>query len=160
MDPLIAIGISVGILAGLWGQFSGDLGLITWVGFIAWACFYAAGGKRAGFLKTVPANLSGVLWGWLMVWFAGVLGFTGGLGIAIAIGAFAMVVQAKVPWLSFIPGAFAGTSCYFGTGGDWRGTAIALILGAVLGWASEAGGGVIAKIGARPAAAEAVSETV
>lgn len=42
---------------------------------------------------------------------AGVLGFTGGLGIASAIGAFAMVVQAKVSWLAFILGAFARTSC-------------------------------------------------
>jgi Protein of unknown function (DUF1097) len=154
MDPLIGIGISVGILAGIWGQFSGDLGFITWVGFIAWACFYAAGGQRAGFIKTVPANLSGVLWGWLMVWFAGVLGFTGGLGIAIGIGAFMMVVQAKISWLGFIPGAFAGTSCYFGTNGDWKGTAIALVVGAAFGWASEAGGGLISKIGAKPATAD------
>lgn len=159
MDPLLAIGISVGILAGLWGQFSGDLGLITWVAFVAWAMFYAAGGKRAGYLKTVPTNMVGVLWGWLMVWFAGVLGFTGALGIAVGIGAFAMVVQAKIPWLSFIPGAFAGTSCYFGTGGDWQGTVIGLLLGASLGWLSEAGGGWIAKIGAKPVAAQ-VSETV
>ncbi len=160
MDPLIAIGISVGILAGLWGQFSGDLGLITWVGFVAWAVFYAAGGKRTGYLKAVPALLSGVVWAALIVWFAGVLGVTAGLGIAVGIGAFMMVAQAKVSVLSFIPGAFAGASCYFGSGNDWKGTAIALVLGASLGWLSEAGGGALAKIGAKPVPEAAVSETV
>lgn len=37
MKPLVIIGITAGILAGLWTQFSTPLGLITWVGFLSWA---------------------------------------------------------------------------------------------------------------------------
>ena len=68
MKPLITIGITAGILAGLWTQFSTPFGLITWVGFLSWACFFAAGGKRDGLLKTIPANLTGVLWGAAIIW--------------------------------------------------------------------------------------------
>ena len=34
MKPLVTIGITAGILAGLWTQFSTPFGLITWVGFL------------------------------------------------------------------------------------------------------------------------------
>jgi hypothetical protein len=54
MKPLVTIGLTAGILAGLWTQFSTPFGLITWVGFLSWACFFAAGGKRIGLLKNCP----------------------------------------------------------------------------------------------------------
>jgi hypothetical protein len=41
-----------------------ELTLITWVGFVAWACYFAAGGGREGFLKGLAANLAGALWGY------------------------------------------------------------------------------------------------
>ena len=65
MKSFIGIGISVGVLAGIWTQVSVELALITWVAFVAWATFFAAGGGREGFTKGLAANLSGVAWAWV-----------------------------------------------------------------------------------------------
>ena len=148
MNLLLALGLSIGVLAGLWGQVSSMIGLITWVGFISWASFYAAGGKKEGLLKAVASNLSGVLWGFLIGQLVTILGgFPYALGVAIAIGCFIMVVQANISVLSLIPGAFAGCASFFGTNGDWEGTAIALVAGAVLGYISEIIGVALSNIG-------------
>jgi uncharacterized membrane protein len=59
----------------------------------------------------------------------------------VGIIAFAMVLQAKVPALGFIPGAFLGAatavSVVVGASGTWVNTIIALVVGAVLGYLSE-----------------------
>ena len=52
-----------------------------------------------------------------------------------------MVLQAKIPTLAFIPGAFLGAatavSVVVGANGSWSKTIIALVAGAVLGYLSE-----------------------
>lgn len=149
MKALVIIGITAGVLAGFWAEFSTPLGLVTWVGFLSWACFFAAGGKRTGLLKTIPANLTGVLWGAVMVWGASTLPIPGALGISVAIAAFAMCVQARWSVLSFIPGAFAGTAAFFGNELDILGTSLALIIGACLGWISEFAAGLIMGAGGK-----------
>lgn len=159
MKALVTIGITAGILAGIWTQFSTPLGLITWVGFLSWACFFAAGGKRAGLLKSIPANLSGVLWGAAIVWGAATLPISGALGISVAIAAFAMCVQARWSVLGFIPGAFAGCAAYFGTGFDLTGTCVALIAGACLGWLSEYTAGLLTKAGKKAQTPAPLSQT-
>ena len=53
MERLTALGISIGVLAGLSTWFAGtvtQLGswqspFVVWVAFASWACFYAAGGR-------------------------------------------------------------------------------------------------------------------
>ncbi|HAO61193.1 MAG TPA: DUF1097 domain-containing protein [Erysipelotrichaceae bacterium] len=150
MTFLIAVGISVGILAGLWAGVSVTYGLITFVGFLSWASFYAAGGKTKGLKDSLILNFSGVVWGFLIVQMAGIfgpiLGATIGLSVAVVIGAGAMCWQAHLPLLGFIPGAFIGCSAYFATNFDFKGTVIALIAGAVLGYISEQGGIRIHKV--------------
>jgi hypothetical protein len=144
MSFLIAVGISVGILAGLWTGVSVTYGLVTFVGFLSWASFYAAGGKVKGLKDSLILNFSGVIWGFLIVWMAGVfgpiVGATVGLSVAVIIGAGAMCWQAQIPLLGFIPGAFIGCSAYFATGFKFLPTVIALISGAILGYISEQGG--------------------
>lgn len=137
MNFLVAVGISIGVLAGIWAQFCGNIGLLSWVGFVSWACFYASGGKPAGLAKTVASNLSGVFWGFVIVAIMNLLNFPYALGVAVVIGAFMMCVQAHISYLSFIPGAFAGCASYFGSGLDIKATAISLVCGAVLGYFSE-----------------------
>lgn len=44
--------------------------------------------------------------------------------------------QAAVPLLSFIPGAFIGAACLFGTAFDTWATVLAIAVGAGLGWLS------------------------
>jgi hypothetical protein len=108
MKALVNIGITVGILAGLWTQFSSSFGLITWVGFVGWACYFAAGGKREGLMKAVPASLSGALWGGAVVWTVGLATFPAVLPISVGVAAFLMCVQARWKVLSYIPATFAG----------------------------------------------------
>lgn len=136
MRNYLGVGISIGVLAGIWTQVSVELSLVTWVAFVAWACFYAAGGGREGYTKGLAANVSGVIWGYLVSLLIKQVSFNGALAIAVAVIAFAMCVQASVPLLSFIPGAFAGAASFFGTGFDLTGTVLALVVGASLGWLS------------------------
>ena len=153
MKPYIGVGIAVGALAGVWTQISVELGLITWVAFVAWACFFAAGGNRAGFSKGLAANLSGVIYGWLVALLTSWAQFPGALAIAVALAALAMCLQAGWAPLSFIPGAFAGTAVFFGTQLSFWPSATALVIGAGLGWVSAIlGERIQALIGNGPAA--------
>ncbi|MFZ7103786.1 MAG: DUF1097 domain-containing protein [Peptococcaceae bacterium] len=149
MDFLIAVGISVGILAGLWTAGSVSFGLLTFAGFLSWASFYAAGGKIQGLKNTLITNFSGVIWGFIMIKLSVILtpllGDIAGLGLAVMIGAGGMCWQAKIPLLGFIPGAFIGCSTFFAANFDFAGSVTGLILGAFLGYISEIGGLSLAK---------------
>jgi hypothetical protein len=174
MKRLVALGISIGVLAGLYTFVAFSITSIggwtapfsVWIGFAAWAMFYAKGGGTTGLTVSGASTLSGAVWGWLiaLAWLA-VTGPTTGehasyalLGVAVAIGAFAMCVQAAVPVLGFIPGAFVGAASYFGLQGVvgfsgpgfW--TVVASIIGGtVLAFASEKGADVIEKMLGLPA---------
>ncbi len=151
MNLLVALGISIGVLAGAWVYVGllPAIALPVWVGVISWACFYALGGKKEGLLKTICSNLSGLLWGYFIVLIFGLSGSsTIVLAIAVAVGCFIMCIQANIKVLSFIPGAFAGTASYFSvvfyygaakvTGRfNWLDTAICLIVGALLAFLSQ-----------------------
>lgn len=166
MDLLVALGISIGILAGAWVYVGllPAIALPVWVGVISWASFYAVGGKKEGLLKTLCSNLSGLLWGFLIVLVYSKLG--GSLivlTLAVAVGCFIMCVLAKIKILSFIPGAFAGTASYFSVvfyygaakvAGryDWLDTAICLIVGALLAFLSQVIGTALSNIGKKTAA--------
>jgi hypothetical protein len=149
MDVLVALALSIGILIAGWTYVSlGVAALPVWAGIVAWGCFFAAGGKTAGLSKTILANLSGVLWAFLALtaWNS----FGGGvpvLSVLVGVAAFFMVLQAKIPALSFIPGAFLGAatavSVVVGANGSWTKTIIALIAGALLGYVSEQLAGVM-----------------
>ena len=155
MKRLIALGISIGVLAGLWTFFAlsipavaGYQGpFVVWIGFAAWAVFYAAGGRLPGLTKTLGSTLSGLLWGFVLLWAATQVreGSAAVLGLFVAVAAFGMCVQAAVPLLAFIPGAFVGAAAYFGSGGVFWATLISLVAGAVLAYASELLGDVIEK---------------
>jgi hypothetical protein len=156
MDALVALALSIGVLIAGWTYLAlGVAALPVWAGIVAWGCFFAAGGKTEGLVKTVASNLSGVLWAFLALYAADRFG--GGvplLSLLVGIAAFIMVVQAKIPTLSFIPGAFLGAatavSVVVGAKGTWTSTIIALVLGALFGYVSEM---VAGAIGSRRAAA-------
>ena len=75
--------------------------LVVWIGFAAWACFYAAGGRLPGLGKALAANVSGLLWGAALLWAANQLaaGSAVVLGLFVALAAFGMCLQAAVPVL-------------------------------------------------------------
>jgi len=147
MDVLVALAISIGILIAGWTYVAlGVAALPVWAGIIAWGCFFAAGGKTTGLTKTIASNLSGVVWAFLAL--EASRRFGGGLpvlSILVGVAALFMVLQSKIPTLSFIPGAFLGAatavSVVVGAGTTfphpWVKTIIALVAGAVLGYVSE-----------------------
>lgn len=151
MDVLVALAISIGILIAGWTYVAlGVAALPVWAGIIAWGCFFAAGGKTTGLTKTVASNLSGVLWAFLALKAAE--SFGGGVPILsamVGVAALIMVLQSKIPALSFIPGAFLGAATavgvVVGAKGTWTSTIIALVAGAVLGYVSEMLAGAISK---------------
>ena len=143
MDALVALALSIGILIAGWTYLAlGVAALPVWAGIIAWGCFFAAGGKTEGLMKTIATNLSGVLWAFVALYVWNTAG--GGvplLSLLVGLAAFMMVIQAKIPALGFIPGAFLGAatavSVVVGANGSWTSTIIALVAGAVLGYLSE-----------------------
>lgn len=160
---LIGVSISVGILAGFWILLEviyGGLGIeaplnfkgIGTAGFLGWATFYAAGGKKTGFKSGLATNLTGIGWGiaivliWTMI--ADYSNYLGAI-VGVGIGAAGMCLQAHARPLAFIPGAFIGCSTFFALGATITfpvilATVFGLIIGLSLGWISEAWGGRIA----------------
>lgn len=136
MKNYLGIAVSIGVLAAAWTQVSVALDLVTWVAFAAWACYFAAGGGRSGFQRGLAANLSGLVYGFLVAAFIGAVSFPGALAVSVGVVAALMCLQAGWAPLSFIPGAFVGAAAYFGTAFSFWPTAIALVVGALLGWAS------------------------
>lgn len=154
MDTLTALAVSIGVLIALWVKFGGllapGLGIAVPAGIIAWACFFAAGGKTTGLQKTIASNLSGVVWVWLAMTLIGAMSMGSIAWVIIGVVAFLIVMQSKVAALSFIPGGFVGAAvtAASGAGTDIKANlmvAVALVAGAVLGFASEKGAGMIAR---------------
>lgn len=151
MDMLMALAVSIGVLIAAWTYLAvGVATLPVWVGIITWGAFFAAGGKTDGLIKTIAASLSGLVWAFIAAFVVGKLGGgTGYLALMVGVVAFAMVMQSKVSFLSFIPGAFLGAAATVGAGG---GTdtgvlgkiAVALVAGAIFGYLSELLAGAIA----------------
>ncbi len=153
MDTLMALAVSIGVLIALWVKFGGllvpGLAIAVPAGIVAWACFFAAGGKVQGLQKAIAANLSGVIWVWLALTLIGATGTSTLAFIFIGIAAFLIVIQSKIALLSFIPGGFCGAALTAASGvSDVKGyllVALSLVAGAVLGYVSELGAGVLAK---------------
>lgn len=167
MGYLVSVGVSAGILAAVFCHlvfFTPLAPVIAWVTFAAIACYFGAGGKGMGLLKGLAANITGVLWGALILFGFAKLGFTWwGLAIMVFIAVLGMCMQAKISYLSFIPGAFIGAAMTFGTEaandklypyGDIKGAIIAIVIGGALGWLMDQGGQWIFKIFSKPQSKE------
>ena len=155
MDSLVALGISIGVLIAAWVYVSvgmPDLGLIVWAGIGAWATFYAAGGGSGGLQKAIASNLAGNFWAAVALYLFAMVGNGSVVALAILFGiaAFIFCVQAKIPLLAFIPGAFLGAATWVGVdvagaandGGAVNMTDLmisaSMVVGAILGYVSEA----------------------
>jgi|GEM_PF-593804 len=140
MNYTISIGITIGVLAGILVSLAESLNVLSWVCIVSWALYYASGAGVEGLKKTLAANVTGVIYGFIIVWGAGILGFPYALGVMVAIFAFLMCAQAHISILSFIPGAFCSAAAYFGAGAKpevFVAVAISLVLGTVLGFVSD-----------------------
>ena len=144
MNASTARALLVGLLVALWVWLSGmaRLRVEIWPGIVALGCYFAAGGGVSGLQKTLISTLSGVVW---VLVAAAVRVAIGGTSIVAAVIAGAMVcaiiLVARLPFLSFIAGALAGAGVAWGMGVNTVNEAIrvgiALAIGALLGFAAE-----------------------
>ncbi len=167
MGYLVAIGLTAGVIAGVFTHLAfiaAVLPVIVWVSFAGEASFFAAGGKNMGFVKGLASNLAGVFWGYVIFFIVGAWASPLAMGLAVFLAVLMMCIQAKIEILSFIPGAFIGAACLFGTAsadfpsGNIVGVVIALVLGAVMGWVAEKAAGPIAGLIAKKIPEKAVAE--
>jgi hypothetical protein len=147
MDTITARALSLAVVVAIWAGIShlGRIPVQLWPVIVGLACFLAAGGGIPGLKKSIASTLSGVVCVLLYVAISKALGREE-IVDALVLGAavFAMVLQARVPLLSYTPGAIAGAGVTIGALGVRsanveRGmrVALALALGAVLGYVSE-----------------------
>jgi uncharacterized protein involved in cysteine biosynthesis len=141
MKNLLPIAISSGTIAALWATSSINLQMSTFAGFLAWSTYFAAGGGKKGFKTALLNNFSGICWGLIIIFLTNLLtpyfGNIPSIGISTAIGSAMIILQSKISFLHYIPGAFIGLSAFFATGSKFLPTVIAMIIGAFLGLISE-----------------------
>jgi hypothetical protein len=143
MNMLLALALSIGILIAVWTYVAlGPAALPVWAGIVAWACFFAAGGKTDGLVRTIASNLSGVFWAFVALTAANSLapGNLVVLSLLVGVVAALMVLQSKVAVLGFIPGAFLGAATAVSVvvpGGTYPKVIGALIAGALFAYLSE-----------------------
>ncbi|HEU5261301.1 MAG TPA: DUF1097 domain-containing protein [Gemmatimonadales bacterium] len=150
----MALALSIGVLIAVWVKVGpmlfSSLAIAVPAGIVAWACFFAAGGKTTGLQKTIAANVSGVVWVWLAMTLINMMNMSNLAFVFVGIVAFIVVLQSKIALLSFIPGAFCGAAITAASGAGTNVTAnlmvaLAMVAGAVLGYVSEMAGGLLAK---------------
>jgi hypothetical protein len=156
MKLLHALALSIGALVALWVYLSigqPQLRFNPWIGFVAWAAFFAAGGGKQGAIKSTAGGIAAVLL--TAATLAAVNALGGGLPWLIglvAVLAFVLVAMGDIPVLAYTPAAFLGAASFFGAGGKTDETillvCITWIAGVAFGFASE----LIGKRVARPVA--------
>ena len=120
---------------------------MAWVGFVGCTSYYAAGNRFVkGWKKSVICNMSGILWAMIAIQGSKFLPIPEPVAVMTGIISFFIIAQAKISLLTFIPGTFIGCASTFGMNGNWKATIIALLMGSVLGIASDAGGVLIKKL--------------
>lgn len=144
MNAMTARGLSLGLVVAAWSAISdmGKVNLSLWAVVVALGCYLAAGGGVGGLQRTIVGTVSGVVWALLAVIVSRALGRQDIVTALVWGGAvFGMVFQQRFPLLSYTAGAVAGAGVAMGLRvvnmeGGLR-VAIALAVGAVLGYAAE-----------------------
>ena len=154
MQQSEALTVSIGILGGVAVLVTATvIPVPVWVTFTAWASFFIVGGGKAGFLKSVACNLTGILIAALSLLAIQLIGeHLLIVAVCVGIGSAAMVQASKLPFThGLIPAIVWGFSQTVGTVAV-TGLAVtaplpnnpvliavtAMLLGAVFGYVSEA----------------------
>jgi hypothetical protein len=172
LRQLDALSISIGVLGGVATLMTATvLTVPVWVIFIAWASFFILGGGKDGLVKSIASNLTGIVIASLTLLVIHALGGgTAVAAIAVGVGSAAMVQASKIGLLSKIPAIVWGFASTVGTvAATGHGittasisnpalvAALAMVLGAVFGIASEYwGAAMTARLAAKPAAGPAL----
>jgi Protein of unknown function (DUF1097) len=151
MNASTARALLVGLLVALWVwlRVEARLNVSMAAPLVALGCFYAAGGGVSGLQKTLLGTLSGVVW--VLLGAAASEAVRGTVLVAALITglmAIGIVLVSRVPLLSFTGGAFAGAgvALLLGVNTVTEGirVAIALAIGALIGFGAEKLAGMIA----------------
>jgi Protein of unknown function (DUF1097) len=165
MSKLTALALSIAVLGGVWAFLALNplAGVaLVWVGFIAWGCYFAAGGDGAALQKTIAGMIFGAIMAGIALYLvgSGMLGGLGALGapLIIAVTVFPLVAVAGMNLLSVVPAnvygyaATAGLALTANTVGNVSAmnmtnpvllVVVSTILGALFGMASGKLSGVI-----------------
>ena len=141
MGVLLAISLTTGILSGVWGWLSVSLGLITWAGFLGCTSYFASPTEGAkGLLYSSLSNLSGVFWATIIIKLSQYSAIEVVSYVVIAFAVFAMCIQARLAFLSYIPGTFIGCCAMFASDGDWLVLCSSLLIGGLFGFSMKSSG--------------------
>jgi hypothetical protein len=153
MTQIRASATSVGLLVMMWTFVS--LGyleprVLTWVTFLTWASFFAAGGGTTGFARSIASGIVGVLASFAVMWVDSQLGLTHYhlpvLSLLLGMLGAVLCLLASLPLLSCIPASFIGAATFFAASTPmdmkllW--VLLSIVIGALLGLASQKLAGV------------------
>jgi hypothetical protein len=153
MTQIRASATSVGLLVMMWTFLSiGYLEprVLTWVTFLSWASFFAAGGGTTGLARSIASGTVGVLASFVVMWVDGHLGLTQYhvpvLSLLLGLLGAVLCLLASLSLLSCIPASFIGAATFFSSGRPmdmkllW--VLLSMVVGALLGLASQKLAGV------------------
>ena len=162
MSSYLALAVSVGVLAvvATWLFFFEPVAaanLQVWQAFIAWGCHYQAGGKITGTRNTIVCMSFGAVVGMSAGMLAMHLGSPLGqfaAPVAVGLGATAICLASKLPFLAVIPASvygFASIAGLFLLDANMTPTRalvptiLSIVIGAAFGYVSEAVAGALTK---------------
>jgi hypothetical protein len=119
MSSLVALSVSIGVLGGIATILYLKMGLLIWAGFLAWACYFHAGGNDAALKNTIVCNTFGSLCAWvaaliiISIPLADSLTLPVWAGIVVGLTVMVMCLAAHIPALSAIPASVYGYAATF-----------------------------------------------
>jgi hypothetical protein len=116
MKPLVALSLSLGILAGCATWLSLTVGLLVWAVFLAWASFFHCGGDANALKNSIVNNVFGCAIAWiaaLLIVTVPAPGLVLRAAIVVAITVIVLVLAAHIKALSAIPSGFYGYAATF-----------------------------------------------
>ncbi|MEO3414291.1 DUF1097 domain-containing protein [Roseovarius sp. CAU 1744] len=151
--PLVAAMISLGVLGAIDTYVTATLIPVpVWVTFIAWASFFACGGEKTGYIKSIASNFTGIIIASITLLIIEI-GPSAPLFAAILVGAgtSAMVFASGTKLLDFPPAIVFGFASLVGTTAATQTTItgaealthptliamLAMVVGASFGFVSE-----------------------
>lgn len=116
MKPLIALSLSLGLLAAVATWVSLTAGLLVWAVFLAWASFFHCGGDMNALKSSLINNLFGLICGWvaaLLIVVVPAPGLVLRAAIFVGLTVVVLVLAAHLKVLSAIPSGFYGYAAIF-----------------------------------------------
>ena len=132
------MGLAMAFYAGIWTFICEKTGMLSWIGFAGCTTYFACGKKnQQGIGTAAAANLSGVVWAMLSIVLGNVWECSYKTVLLCAFISYMIIMQSRMKFLAFIPGAYIGCFITFAAEGNWRAVLPALVLGVILGWMTD-----------------------